>query len=453
MFFASIWLVIIGVLLTTHKVLTAFYEEGVLSKVVLELVSEKLIYSLLGIGLVVSTLLYVVLQYLLKQMTAPIQELTAEAKQFSKNNLPHNLRKYEWEEMNGLAAAFDKMRERFYRNVRKLEYEKSKAESVLSHLEEGILILDEEGYIREYNGCAKKFLEVETFNKCHISNILRDPICQGMLGQALEKKQTASCEVAKKERMLYIRIGLIGEGDSPYGYIVTLTDVTKTRQLEAIRYQFVTNVTHELKTPLTSIQGFVETLQNGAIENKEVATRFLDIIDIEAKRLYRLIQDILLLSEIENMEEVCSEEVALREVVDEVITLIKGQADAKKIALEVEIDETILLSQVSHDHVKQVVLNLIGNAVRYTDEGKVHIYLGSEDGKKIFTVTDTGIGIQESHMSHIFERFYRADKSRSRKSGGTGLGLSIVKHIVQFYHWEIDVQSEINKGSTFKISF
>lgn len=455
LFLVTIWTVVLICYMYMSDIFAGLYKTEVLTREAVQLLNEKMVYSVIGVGVITSIVAWVILQHILNQIVKPVEELTKEAHAFGKEKYTHSLRQYELEEMNALAIAFDKMCERFHRTVRKLRYEKSKAESVLGHLEEGILILDEEGYITEFNKGIEDYLAMpKEFKKCHVKNILRDPLCQNMLNNALEKGLPASCEVVKGERVLHIRTGLIQDsGEKAYGYIVTLTDITKTRQLEAIRYQFVTNVTHELKTPLTSIQGFVETLQNGAIENQEVAKRFLDIIDIETKRLYRLIQDILLLSEIENMDELCSEEVKLEEVVREVESLLEPEAMKKGIALEIKIEESIILTQVSYDHIKQIIVNLMGNAIKYTDQGQVCVTLGKESEQRILQVEDTGIGISQKHLPHVFERFYRVDKSRSRKSGGTGLGLSIVKHIVQLYQWEIDLISEENKGSTFKIKF
>lgn len=415
---------------------------------------QQVIIDITAVSLGVSCILYMTLSYVIKGVSDPIKEMTDEAKKFGKENYKHTLRHYDMEELEELGMAFDAMGERLHRTIRKLEYQKTKAESMLLQLEEGIIILDEEGYVSEYNSFAKDFLGLQEIGKkCWIKSLLREPNCETMLEEAFNKKESASCEVEKDDKILHLRTTVMGKEQDDYGYIVSIRDITKTRRLEGMRYQFVTNVTHELKTPLTSIQGFVETLQGGAIENKEVAKRFLNIIDIEAKRLYRLIQDILLLSEIEHMDEIEGNRVKVAEVIEEVKILLDKEAAQKYITLKVDIQEAIILQRTHYDHLKQVIMNLVSNSIKYTDEGEVCISLKKENGRQVLYISDTGIGIDMKHLPHIFERFYRVDKSRSRQTGGTGLGLSIVKHIVQLYKWDIEVESELKKGSTFKIIF
>ena len=262
-----------------------------------------------------------------------------------------------------------------------------------------------------------------------------------------------SCEFLKNDQILHFRIGPISKGRKKYGFIISIRDITQTRQLEVMRYQFVSNVSHELKTPLTSIQGFAETLKEGAIDNRDIALRFIDIIDIEAKRLYRLIQDILCLSEIENMENNDGSEVNFTPLIEEVVSMLEQNATEKQVEIKLDIKQPLILECANTDYVKQVIMNIVSNAVKYTDEGNVIISTYIEDGKKVFCVQDTGIGIPEESLPRIFERFYRVDKSRSRKSGGTGLGLSIVKHIVELYGGVVEITSKVNQGTSFKIVF
>lgn len=223
--------------------------------------------------------------------------------------------------------------------------------------------------------------------------------------------------------------------------------------MEQIRTEFVSNVTHELKTPLTSIRGFVETLKNGAIEDTSVAVKFLDIIDIEAERLYTLINDILQLSEIEAMQK--DEgiiEMDLRQIIDEVVLILKSSADKKNITLEVSSTPSQIQVIANRNRIKQMLINLIDNAIKYNVEnGKVDIKVEKHNGNTIISIKDTGIGIPKIHHSRIFERFYRVDKGRSRNMGGTGLGLSIVKHIVNLYSGDINIISEPGKGTEFVV--
>jgi two-component system phosphate regulon sensor histidine kinase PhoR len=234
--------------------------------------------------------------------------------------------------------------------------------------------------------------------------------------------------------------------------ILTFLDVTQSRQMQQLRSEFVANVTHELKTPLTSIRGFIETLRQGAIDKPEVARRFLDIIDIEAERLHKLISDILVLSEIEELKEDKEKQTFdLNALIDDVAVLLDDIASARKISIVPETGDEPLPVTASPHRLKQVLLNLVEKAIKYNrDGGRVDIRTRRlPDGKVEIRVSDNGPGIAPENQERIFERFYRVDTSRSRELGGTGLGLSIVKHIAQLYGGTARVESKIGQGSTF----
>jgi len=234
--------------------------------------------------------------------------------------------------------------------------------------------------------------------------------------------------------------------------ILTFLDISQSRQLQRLRSEFVANVTHELKTPLTSIRGFIETLRHGAIDNPAVARRFLDIIDIEAERLHQLISDILALSEIEELKEDKDRQTFdLHALIDDVVVLLDDMASSRKISLVPETDESALMVSANPHRIKQILINLIENAIKYNrDGGRVEICTRRlANGKLELRVSDTGPGIAPENQERIFERFYRVDTSRSRELGGTGLGLSIVKHIAQLYGGTARVESKIGQGATF----
>ncbi|MCI2062642.1 MAG: ATP-binding protein [Eubacteriaceae bacterium] len=224
-------------------------------------------------------------------------------------------------------------------------------------------------------------------------------------------------------------------------------------ELERMRSEFVSNVTHELKTPLTSISGFVETLQNGAIEDPEIRTKFIDIIAIETDRLKRLIDDVLVLSNIENEIDVPSEQIDVGASIDTVMEMMMPIAESKGIELINEVESGLTVSGDS-DRFRQLFMNLVENAIKYSDEGgRVWITGYMSDGHLQMAVSDEGIGIEPENIDKIFMRFYRVDKSRSNKVGGTGLGLSIVKHIASLFGAAITVDSKVGKGSTFYVTF
>jgi two-component system phosphate regulon sensor histidine kinase PhoR len=232
------------------------------------------------------------------------------------------------------------------------------------------------------------------------------------------------------------------------------TAMEENKKADQIRKDFVANVTHELKTPLTSISGFVETLQDGAAEDPEVRSRFLDIIAIEAARLKRLIEDILIISDIENKREVNTDsDINVRESIEDILAFLAPILEAKKIRVATHYAYEIYIGG-NPDRFRQLMVNLIENAVKYShDGGTVAISAEKKEGRVHISVSDQGIGISGENLPRIFERFYRADKSRSRKVGGTGLGLAIVKHIAALFDAEIKVESEPGQGSTFTVIF
>lgn len=234
--------------------------------------------------------------------------------------------------------------------------------------------------------------------------------------------------------------------------ILTFLDISQARQLQRLRSEFVANVTHELRTPLTSIRGFIETLRNGAIDKPDVARRFLDIIDIEAERLHKLISDILVLSEIEDLKSDNERETFnLNALIDDVAVLLDDTASTRKVSIVPETGDDILMVTASSHRLKQVLINLVDNAIKYNrDGGRVEIHAQRRaDGQVELRVSDNGPGIAPEHQDRIFERFYRVDTSRSRELGGTGLGLSIVKHIAQLYDGSARVESKPGQGTTF----
>ena len=232
-------------------------------------------------------------------------------------------------------------------------------------------------------------------------------------------------------------------------------DEENTRS-EKIRSEFVANVSHELKTPLTSIQGFLETLQEGAAENPEVRNKFLDIMAIETARLKRLIEDLLILSDIENRRNVSMEQqIQIQQSLQEIISSIMPIAQSRGIDVVLTVDPSLKI-QGSEDRFKQMMLNLIENAIKYSRDGgvvRVSGELQSETEQILIQVRDQGIGISPEHIDRLFERFYRVEKSRSSKAGGTGLGLSIVKHIANLFEAELKVESQMNEGSVFSVLF
>jgi two-component system phosphate regulon sensor histidine kinase PhoR len=302
--------------------------------------------------------------------------------------------------------------------------------------------------ISDKNVSGKFLLEVIRNNE--IDNMVKDIL----ENQSFEEKEISLNYPEEMIYRLYSNTIKHPESNKIIGIIIIIQDITEIKRLERMRSEFVANVSHELKTPLTSIKGFVETLKAGAIEDITASERFLNIIDDEADRLYRLITDILSLSELENRRyRPISEKIDTFEVIEEIVSMLQNQAAKKRINLSAKVDESISCLYGDPDQFKQMLINLIDNAVKYTpEEGTVAVAAYNFENAVIIKIIDNGIGISKEHIPRLFERFYRVDKARSRNVGGTGLGLAIVKHIVKLFKGSIEVNSEVGKGTEFTLN-
>ncbi|MGJ5700721.1 two-component system histidine kinase PnpS [Staphylococcus equorum] len=238
-----------------------------------------------------------------------------------------------------------------------------------------------------------------------------------------------------------------------YGMVIVMHDITNLKKLENLRREFVANVSHELKTPITSIKGFAETLLDGAKNDEQALDDFLQIISKESNRIETLVFDLLDLSHVEQQSEIETEYISLSDIAELTIKNMQTIAESKDITIVTEVTPDIVID-ANNDKVSQVVINLLSNAISYSKESdEVIVRVYKEGNKRILEVEDFGMGISEEDQKHIFERFYRVDKARSRDSGGTGLGLSITKHIMEAHNGRINVISSPNEGSTFRITF
>ena len=390
-------------------------------------------------------------------LAKPIHEVSEAAQRITEGD--YNIKIYTRDRsvVGKLAESFNVMSRNLKENIESLTQRNAELEAMLSSMTAGVVAIDDSNEILFYN---KAFTEiVKPAGKELLGQSLYNVLRNAAVFDAIDQVRINNISVEQegtltRDGLRYIRVAatpLGMEGRNYFGVLLIIDDVTKIKKLESIRSDFVSNVTHELKTPLTSIRGFIDTLKGGAIKEEAVANRFLDIIDIEAERLYSLIQDILLLSEIESKREYESIPFDMNECVNSVIELLCSKlTDKVKIIFE---PQPYLKPFVCNpDRMKQLLINLLDNAIKYTEEGSITISCTEENNKLILRVKDTGIGIGKDHLSRIFERFYRVDKGRSRKQGGTGLGLAIVKHIVELYNGNIQLESQPGVGTEFKIS-
>ena len=397
-------------------------------------------------------------------ISEPIQELMKAAKDISKGKLSRRVYVDTIDEIGMLSRTFNYMSIQLEDQVRELKDRTLKLESILSSMIEGIIAIDKDFNIMLINPVSIMLFDIdkdEVIGK-PVLEVVRNPQIYNILEASIQEGDYTVKEViirSKKEKIVRIYANPIfsnvGEADI-LGTLLVIEDITNIRKLEQMRTEFVSNVTHELKTPLTSIRGFVDTLRNGAIEDTRIAKRFLEIIEVEAERLQRLIQDILLLSEIETKDGLWDEnieELSVRSVIQEIADILSYKIQEKNILFALEISKEIPSVEMNRDRLKQILINLLDNAIHYTPEaGRVSLRCFKQEKNLVMEVEDNGVGIPEEDIPRIFERFYRVDKDRSRKKGGTGLGLSIVKHIVKLYDGEIYVKSQVERGSIFSIT-
>ncbi len=409
-------------------------------------------------GMIVATILgyrYV------NNVTKPIKEITKTAQNIANGALNNRVYVNTSDEIKILADTFNIMTEKLNETISELWDKNTKLQSTLTSMNEALFAVDKSYKIMLMNPVAKVLFKIEDEQVMgkHILEVIRNNKLHDVLQDILNNSNIGQTEITidyPEQKTLkiytnYIRLDM--DPNRIIGVMALIQDVTEMRKLEKMRSDFVTNVSHELKTPLTSIIGFIETLKNGAIDNEKVRSRFLDIIEIETERLSRLIDDLLSLSAIEHDRLNCTKEkIRVNEVIREIRDIVEGLAKQKEIKLSFELDGSLPEIYGNPDWFKQMMINLVENAIKYTQEGGSVKLLAYRRYDNIFiAVKDTGIGIPKEDIPRLFERFYRVDKGRSKKAGGTGLGLAIVKHIVLSFAGEIKVNSELGKGSEFII--
>lgn len=427
-----------------------------IDKLNLKLLQSTLIAALCG--LVVATILgyrYV------NNVTKPIKEITKSAQKIANGDFKNRVYVKSSDEIGMLADTFNLMAAKLNETISELWDKNTKLQSTLASMNEALFAVDNNYKIILINPVAKSLFKIsdEDVIGRHILEVIRSNKLHEVLKDMLHSQSVGQKEIAMdhpETRILKIYTNFIRLDRDPnriIGIMALIEDVTEMRKLENMRSEFVANVSHELKTPLTSIAGFIETLKSGAIDNEKVRNRFLDIIEIETERLGRLIDDLLSLSAIENSKfSLTREEINVNEVIAEINDMVEGLVAQKHIHYRAEVEASLPPIVGNRDWFKQMMLNLIDNAIKYTpDGGTVKVLVYKKYDNLFLVVKDTGIGIPKQDIPRLFERFYRVDKARSRKVGGTGLGLAIVKHIVLALNGEIRVSSELNKGSEFTV--
>ncbi|MFC4768261.1 two-component system histidine kinase PnpS [Effusibacillus consociatus] len=390
----------------------------------------------------------------------PIEEITRVTRRIASGAFHERVRYRAQDELGVLGESVNLMATRLSDQIEDLTQEKSKLEGIIASMDSGVMVVDRSGRVLVVNRATESLLRHagrkllgqwhwEVGRSYGLSSMIDEVL---LTGEPRRKEIVLTSPVETNLELFATPIK--GKNESIVGAVVVLHDVSKWRRVEQMRTEFVANVSHELRTPITAVRGFAETLLDGALEDPEMRKQFIKIIYEESDRLSRLVNDLLELSKIESGHAVLQFEVCeMNNLVKTTVDKLVHQAGQNGLTLEAHVPEEPIFAEVAKDRISQVLINLIANAIVYTSEGgRIDVYLEEAEDRVTVRVQDTGIGIPKEDLPRLFERFYRVDKARARRSGGTGLGLAIVKHIVEAHEGTVDVQSTVGKGSTFSFS-
>jgi two-component system phosphate regulon sensor histidine kinase PhoR len=362
------------------------------------------------------------------------------------------------DELDDLARAFNATATRLAETIRVLSDERNREATILGSMIEGVAVISARERVLYSNRAFSQILDLEgvTVEDRPLIEVVRHSGLLAVIREALSGEKQESSEIVVgtvRPRSFAVTAAPVRAGEAS-GAVLVLHEISELRRLERVRQDFVANVSHEFRTPLTAIQGFAETLLGGALEDPANRRRFVEIIRDHAARLARLTEDLLELSRIEAGElKLEFQPVSVQQLVGSCAETVGMKAKAKNLEVELAIPEGLPKVRGDANRLQEVLQNLLDNAVQYTPPGgRVAASAAVSDGQVVITVADTGIGIPQAEQSRIFERFYRVDAARSREAGGTGLGLSIARHIVEAHGGRIWVESAVGEGSRFHFS-
>jgi two-component system phosphate regulon sensor histidine kinase PhoR len=383
-----------------------------------------------------------------RHISRPVKEMSRASCSVAEGDFGTRIFVKNRDELGELARSFNVMTERIEALFTKLSQQKDELNSIITSIDECILALDAEGRVLFSNQSFRDLVNNQEVEGKYFWEVVRKEPFDELIKKTQEDHKDQSQEIVFDGKTYLCQCVYL---ESRHEMVVTFYDLTRVKNVEQIKKDFVDNVSHELRTPLAAIKGYVETMEDGVGgENRH----YLEIIKRNTDRLVNIVQDLLVLSELEEKEiKLQKEDVDIRSLFENILMIFKDAAAKKGLELELETEKDIPLIKGDPFKLEQMFINLIDNAVKYTETGKVNIKLSRAGSGLLVEVQDTGIGIPEKQLSRIFERFYVVDKSRSKSVGGTGLGLSIVKHIAQLHQADISVQSAEGKGTTFSVRF
>lgn len=400
--------------------------------------------------------LFLFFRYWTKRLVKPIDDIKEVTAKITNQDYTRRYRGNNFKEIDELGYSINKLASKLEFQVQELENRNEQLNKLIENLNIGIMLLDESRLIKMVNPAMSEILEInmsDNIGRPYI-HFISNPWIIELIETTYEtgKAQSEEFNLVNSEEYILdatiIPVNLASEAE--HGLIVLFYDITEIRRLEKVRTDFVANASHELRTPVTALKGFTETLLDGALEDRDTLIHFLEIMHEESERLDSIVGDILQLSRLEQRADRMNlEPVNVKEVVRSVYHILDQKAENKHIDLRLDVIDDLTICY-DHDTLKQILLNLIGNAILYNHEyGYVEVSIAQVNQEAQICIKDNGIGIKDHEQKRIFERFYRVDKARSRNSGGTGLGLSIVRHMIENTGGNITLESQLNRGSTF----
>ncbi len=399
-----------------------------------------------------------------RRLSRSFNALRLGAQRFASGDFTYKLPDSDIREMAALSRSFNRMAARLDGTIATISRQRNEQQAILSSMTEGVLAVDTDERVISLNDAAGSFLAVRSAQAegRMLQEVVRNRDLESIVARVLASDADVQDEITFPGDGLQCQLVLEVRGTTlrdsaalPIGAVLVFNDVTRLRRLENLRRDFVANVSHELKTPITSIKGFVETLREGAFDDPARARRFLEIVARHVNRLDAIIDDLLALSRLDQegeRAEIDTQECRVADILSSAVAECASRAQERAVEVSVECASE-LAGSVNTALVEQAVINLLDNAIKYSERGGAVVIEAerADDSELVIRVRDTGCGIERKHLPRLFERFYRADKARSRSLGGTGLGLAIVKHIVQAHGGSVAVESTPGKGSTFTI--
>lgn len=405
---------------------------------------QRNVWKMAGVALVLSLALALVFS---RSLTKPIRDLQEAVQRVASGDFDVKVFIKDHDDAIELADNFNAMTDQIKSLFNELSRQKDSLNNIIASVQEGLAVLDSSGKIVRSNESFQRVARNPRVEGKFYWEVIREARFSELVREVITEKRSMSREIELGNRIFLSSAALLeGRGEA----VIMLHDITELKNVEKVKKDFVVNVSHELRTPLTAIKGFAETLED---EVGEGSKQYVDVIKRNADRLMYIVQDLLTLSELEEKGyQLTVEDVDLREVIDHVIRIFNDKMQEKHLDLTTRIDAQLPTIKADSFRLEQLFINLLDNAVKYTEKGAIILALQRRDDRVEVTVEDTGIGIPSEHLPRIFERFYVVDKSRSKKAGGTGLGLSIVKHIVLLHWGTIRVESIFGMGTKFIVS-